>query len=151
MKRRFSITAGLAVLSAVFALSGCGGNSGGADNDTSGQDEEGSKEILFWNTGTGETDKLIYETAVKKFNESTKSGYHITSVASEPDVYKEKIVIAMSSGECPDLYANWSGGPMNEYIEAGYGQPIDELFDKSQIKDKMQEAAIAQGQYKGKM
>ena len=151
MKRRFSMTAGLAVLSAVFALSGCGGNSGGADKDTSGQDEEGSKEILFWNTGTGETDKLIYETAVKKFNESTKSGYHITSVASEPDVYKEKIVIAMSSGECPDLYANWSGGPMNEYIEAGYGQPIDELFDKSQIKDKMQEAAIAQGQYKGKM
>lgn len=66
MKRRFSITAGLAVLSAVFALSGCGGNSGGADKDTSGQDEEGSKEILFWNTGTGETDKLIYETAVKK-------------------------------------------------------------------------------------
>lgn len=28
MKRRFSMTAGLAVLSAVFALSGCGGTAG---------------------------------------------------------------------------------------------------------------------------
>ena len=73
MKRRFSMTAGLAVLSAVFALSGCGGNSGGADKDTSGQDEEGSKEILFWNTGTGETDKLIYETAVKNLMKVQKA------------------------------------------------------------------------------
>mgnify|MGYP000821245180 CR=1 FL=1 len=57
----------------------------------------------------------------------------------------------MSSGECPDIYANWSGGPMNEYIEAGFAQPIDELFDNSTIKEKMQDAAIAQGMYRDKM
>lgn len=90
MRRRLIMTAGLAVMSAVFVLSGCGGNDGGTEIETLNNQEEGSKEILFWNTGTGDTDKLIYETAVKKFNESTDSGYHITSVASEPDVYKER-------------------------------------------------------------
>ena len=151
MKRHFVMAAGLAVMSAVFALSGCGGNGSAGKEEASDSTNEESKEIIFWNTGTGDADKLIYETAVKKFNESTDSGYHITSVATEPDAYKEKIVIAMSSGECPDIYANWSGGPMNEYIEAGFAQPIDELFDNSTIKEKMQDAAIAQGMYRDKM
>lgn len=34
MKRRFSMTAGLAVLSAVFALSGCGGGTAGVQIKT---------------------------------------------------------------------------------------------------------------------
>ena len=43
-------------------------------------------------------------------------GYTVNQVAIQNDTYKEKLVIAMSSGECPDMYSSWSGGPMYEYI-----------------------------------
>ena len=55
----------------------------------------------------------------------------------------------MSSGECPDMYSSWSGGPMYEYIDSGFAQPIDDLLDQSDVKDKLLDAAIEQGSYNG--
>lgn len=143
---------------AAFALtlSGCGEtkentketvNSGKGDENRKGE----TQEISFWNIGTGDADSKIYEKAEEIFNTNTDSDYRIVNTAVEPDSYKEKIVVAMSSGECPDIYTNWSGGPMNEYIEAGFGQPVDELFQNSIIKDEILDAAVKQGQYQDKL
>lgn len=121
------------------------GENGG--NEASGSE---SKEIIFWNIGTESPDKDIYEYAVKQFNENTKSGYHVTSVATQNDTYKEKLIIAMSSGECPDVYTSWSGGPMNEYIESGFAQPIDDLIKGTVIEEKAMDAALEQARYNGK-
>ena len=57
----------------------------------------------------------------------------------------------MSSGECPVIYTNWSGGPMNEYVEAGFAQPLDELYEKTPWKDKILDATIAQEKYNDKL
>lgn len=105
-------------------------------------------EIIFWNIGTEDPDKSIMEYAVNAFNEQTESGYKVTMVPTQNDTYKEKLVIAMSSGECPDMYTSWSGGPMNEYIDSGFGQPIDDLVPGSQMEAKALEAAVAQATYK---
>ena len=59
MKRHFVMAAGMAVMSAVFALSGCGGNGSAGKEEASDSTNEESKEIIFWNTGTGDADKLI--------------------------------------------------------------------------------------------
>jgi raffinose/stachyose/melibiose transport system substrate-binding protein len=107
-----------------------------------------NKEIIFWNTGTEGVDKEIIDMAVKKFNETTTSGYTVKSVPTQNDTYKEKLVIAMSSRECPDIYTSWSGGPMNEYIEAGFAQPIDDLIKASDLPDKLMDASIEQTKYK---
>ena len=113
----------------------------------SGTDDD--KEIIYWNIGTESPDKDIVDLAVKTFNETTQSGYTLTSVPTQNDTYKEKLVIAMSSGECPDMYTSWSGGPMIEYIDSGFGQPIDELFNASDLPDKLMDAAVAQATYDG--
>ncbi len=110
-----------------------------------------SKEILFWNIATESPDKDIMEYAVDQFNKNTDSGYTIKMVPTQNDTYKEKLVIAMSSGECPDIYTSWSGGPMNEYIKSGFAQPIDDLFNASQLPDKIMDAAVAQASYDGKI
>ncbi|HHV10990.1 MAG TPA: extracellular solute-binding protein [Clostridiales bacterium] len=110
-----------------------------------------SKEILFWNIATESPDKDIMGYAVDQFNKNTKSGYTIKMVPTQNDTYKEKLVIAMSSGECPDIYTSWSGGPMNEYIKSGFAQPIDDLFNASQLPDKIMDAAVAQASYDGKI
>lgn len=140
-------------------FTGCGSSAETTDSaamaDTDAKSEaaapaadDGSKEIVFWNIGTENPDKAIMESAVNKYNETTDSGYTVTIVPTQNDTYKEKLVIAMSSGECPDMYTSWSGGPMNEYIESGYAQPIDDLFAESGLSEKVMDAAIAQGSYK---
>lgn len=122
----------------------------GAASDTGSSQASGdeSKEIIFWNTGTEGVDKELMDMVVKKFNETTTSGYTVKSIPTQNDTYKEKLVIAMSSGECPDIYTSWSGGPMNEYIESGYAQPIDELMNASDLPDKLMEASLEQATYK---
>lgn len=155
MKKMKKVTA--LALSVVMAgsLMACGGSSDGGDTKgSSGSDAQastktkgGDKEIVFWNIGTEDVDKAIYNKAIEMFNATTKSGYTITSVPVQNDTYKEKLVIAMSSGECPDMYINWSGGPMNEYVDSGYAQPITELFNNSELPDRLMDAAIEQTKY----
>lgn len=153
-KRAMKLTALLltAVMSASL-LAGCGGSDskdeGGGD---SGQSTEktsgGDNEIVFWNIGTEEVDKNIYDKAIDLYNSTTETDYKVTSVPVQNDTYKEKLVIAMSSGECPDMYTSWSGGPMNEYIDSGYAKPITDLFNKSELPNRLMEASVAQATYK---
>ena len=157
MKKRMAKLVALSMTALMAAsLTACGGDSGNASSsETSGEDksakkeagDDGSKEIVYWNIGTESPDKDVIAKAVDKFNSETESGYTVTVVPTQNDTYKEKLVVAMSSGECPDMYSNWSGGPMYEYIDSGFGQPIDDLFNASEIKDKLMDAAVAQATY----
>ena len=38
---------------------------------------------------------------------------------------------------------------MYEYIDSGFGQPIDDLFNASDIKDKLMGSAVGQASYNG--
>ena len=157
MKKRMAKLVALSMTALMAAsLTACGGDSENASSsETSGEDksakkesgDDESKEIVYWNIGTESPDKDVIAKAVDKFNSETESGYTVTVVPTQNDTYKEKLVVAMSSGECPDMYSNWSGGPMYEYIDSGFGQPIDDLFNASEIKDKLMDAAVSQATY----
>ena len=149
MKKRVARFMALSVASVMtVSLAACGGSGddGGGDGG-SGSTSGGEKEITYWNIGVESPDKDVITKAVEKFNSETESGYTVTSVPTQNDTYKEKLVVAMSSGECPDMYSCWSGGPMYEYIDSGFGQPIDDLFNASDIKDKLMESAVGQASY----
>ena len=164
MKKRAKRIAALLMVAAMVIpmTTGCGAkdtSNTSADNGTA-QTETPAKEapakeasgdgeeIVFWNIGTEEVDKAVYDKAIEVYHQTTESGYTVTSVPVQNDTYKEKLIIAMSSGECPDMYISWSGGPMNEYIESGYAQPITELFNNSDLPNRLMDAAIAQATYK---
>ena len=154
MKKRVAKLMALSMAAAMtVSLAACGGgDSGSGDGGSGGSGDGGSasggdKEIVYWNIGTESPDKDVITKAVEKFNSETESGYTVTSVPTQNDTYKEKLVVAMSSGECPDMYSCWSGGPMYEYIDSGFGQPIDDLFNASEIKDKLMESAVSQATY----
>ena len=155
MKKRIARLMALSMAAAMTAsLAACGGgDSGSSDGGSSdgGSASGGEKEIVYWNIGTESPDKDVITKAVEKFNSETESGYTVTSIPTQNDTYKEKLVVAMSSGECPDMYSCWSGGPMYEYIDSGFGQPIDDLFNASDIKDKLMESAIGQATYNDKI
>ena len=122
-----------------------GAESGSAESDS------GDKVITFWNVGTEGADKETYEMAIRQFEENSQSGYTIENIPTQNDKYKEKLVIAMSSGECPDMYTTWSGGPMNEYIDSGYAQPLDDLYEKYGMKERFMEGALEQASYNGQL
>lgn len=157
-KRMMMIAAVMMVITMVFLLAACNGNTGqssqsgesssAGDSDTG---DSGNKEITYWNIGTESPDKDALQYAVDEFNANTKTGYTVTSVPTQNDNYKEKLVVAMSSGECPDMYTSWSGGPMNEYIDSGFAQPLDDLFAEYGLKDIYMDAAIEQATYNGKI
>lgn len=115
------------------------------------EDEREDKIISFWNIGTEGADQEALQYAVDLFNKNTKSGYKVEVVAIQNDNYKDKLVVAMSSGECPDMYTSWSGGPMHAYIRAGFAQPLDELYEQYGLKEKYMEAALAQATYGGRL
>lgn len=151
MKKRFARLMALSMAAVMTAsLAACGGGGGDSSGDgDGGSDSDGKKEITYWNIGVESPDKDVITKAVEKFNSETESGYTVTSVPIQNDTYKEKLVVAMSSGECPDMYSCWSGGPMYEYIDSGFGQPIDDLFNASDIKDKLMGSAVGQASYNG--
>ena len=95
-----------------------------ADKEPSGDVQT----ISFWAQGTEGGDKEIYDEAVAKTNAIiAEQGYEIERTAIQNDTYKERIIVAMSSSQCPDMYVSWAGGPMNEYVDSGFAQPLTDL------------------------
>ncbi|MCI9633691.1 MAG: extracellular solute-binding protein [Ruminococcus sp.] len=159
-KRMLKIAALMMAATMTVSLAACGGDSSGSEGSSSNADSssnsdssssDGDKVITYWNIGTEGADKEALEYAVEEFNKNTESGYTVENVPTQNDNYKEKLVVAMSSGECPDMYTSWSGGPMNEYIESGYAQPLDDLYEEFNLKDEFMDAALAQATYNGKL
>lgn len=110
-----------------------------------------AKEIIFWNISTEGLGQKINDDAVQRYNDTANTGYKITSVATQNDQYKQKLTVAMSSGQCPNIYTHWSGGPMNEYIDSGFAVDISSYMEKDGFKDQFLDAAIAQSTYKDKL
>lgn len=149
MKKKFAILTAW-TLCLCTLLSGCGSPSDTEQtSDTSANNED--KTITYWSIGTSEPDATILQRAVDKFNETTKSGYTVELINYPTDNYKEKLTIAMSSGECPDVYTNWTGGPLLEYINAGYAQPITDKVKELGLDEKIMPSALNQGTVNGEI
>lgn len=109
--------------------------------------------ITFWEQGTDEPDKSLWSYATEQFNanDSEETGFTIEQTATVNDAYKQKLAVAMSAGECPDMYTHWSGGPMVEYINAGLAADVTDLIDEYGLRDLYTEASLAQASYDGKI
>lgn len=82
--------------------------------------------ILVWGTATEEPSKSQYEGAISRFMKDYPN-ITIELVNQQNDNYKQQLIVAMSSGQCPDMYMHWGGGPMNEYYESGFVNDLTEM------------------------
>ena len=106
-------------------------------------------EILLWDIATEEPGRPTQEAAVARFM-ADYPNIKVTQVHQQNDNYKQQLVVAMSSGQCPDMYVSWGGGPMAEYYKSGFADDITEMYNKYDHPDFI-DAAIAQGSYKDKI
>lgn len=141
MKRSLTIVL-LSILAVGMLFAGGSSESSSSAAATSGT-------ITYWNIASTSPDKDIVENAVAQYNANPVNGYGVDSVPTQNDKYKEKLIIAMSSGQAPDMYSSWSGGPLFEYVDSGFAQPLEGLLENSPIKEKISQAGLEQSTYNG--
>lgn len=105
--------------------------------------------ITLWDIATNEPEKSTQEAAVQRFMEAYPN-ITVEITHTQNDSYKEKLIIAMSSGQCPDIYIHWGGGPMIEYINSGFAADITDLYEKYNTVEFLP-SAVEQCKYDGKM
>ncbi len=105
--------------------------------------------ITLWDISTEDPNKSISEGAVARFM-ADYPNITINQVHQQNDNYKQQLVVAMSSGQCPNIYCHWGGGPMAEYYKSGFANDITEMYAKYDHPEFV-DAAVAQSTYDGKM
>ena len=105
--------------------------------------------LTLWDIATEDPQRSIADAAVQRFM-AAYPNVTVEVTHTMNDSYKEKLIIAMSSGQCPDIYIHWGGGPMNEYIKSGFAADITDLYTKYNTVNFLP-AAVEQCKYKGKM
>ncbi|MBQ4219986.1 MAG: extracellular solute-binding protein, partial [Butyrivibrio sp.] len=120
-----------ATVLATTTLVGCGGSSAtttpsaggsGADataqaNSSAGKQTDGKNlptltteplEITLWDIATEDPAKTTQEGAVQRFMKDYPN-IKVNQVHQQNDNYKQQLVVAMSSGQAPDIYVHWGG------------------------------------------
>ena len=105
--------------------------------------------IKLWDIATEDPTKSIQEGAVARFM-ADYPNIKVEQVHQQNDNYKQQLIVAMSSGQAPDMYIHWGGGPMAEYYKSGFVNDITELFNTYDHPDFI-DAAVAQASYDGKI
>lgn len=177
LKRRISKTLGLllAVQFALVSAAGCGGKESkpteqeGKDQATEAPDKPEKEDedkgqvsdknipkltedpltIVLWDHATEANRKGLEEGAVQRFMKDYPN-IKVEQTHYQNDNYKQQLVVAMSSGQAPDMYIHWGGGPMVEYYKSGFVNDMTDYF-KNYDHPPYLEAAVAQSSYDGKV
>lgn len=96
---------------AALSLAACG--SSGPSAATS------DKGLTMWAL----TDQTILKESVDAYNKDHPDG-KITLRLFANDDYKQKLRVAFGANQAPDLFFNWGGGALNDYVEAGKVEPL---------------------------
>lgn len=153
MKKVFKRVAAAAITLAMASsvIMGCGnGGSTSTDGGDSGSSSSGSKtKLTLWHIQTGENADTITN-AVDRFMKENPE-YDVDVVQMSNDSYKQKLSMAMSSNQTPDIYVQWGGANLANYAEAGHAADITDLMEKDNYKDKFIDAGISQCTYNDKI
>jgi raffinose/stachyose/melibiose transport system substrate-binding protein len=133
----------MAALFAACQKSGDGGQK--TDGKASAQET-----IEMWSTQTTGNGPARFERVIGRFNGNNPDiKVNLTLIAN--DSFKQKLAVALASGQPPDAFPSWSGGPMYEYAKNGSILDLTPYMNANNYKDKFLDAAIAQVTYQGKI
>ncbi|WP_323511564.1 ABC transporter substrate-binding protein [Subtercola sp. RTI3] len=123
--------------SLAIGLGACSSSAGGS----------GDKQIQLWML----QDQLdsAQKSAVDAFNATSDVKVVFNEIAY--DGYQDKVRTAMGSNQAPDIFFNWSGGSIRDYVDAGKLLDLDDAVSKdSSFKDAFVPSIFNVGQIDGK-
>ncbi|WP_160724882.1 ABC transporter substrate-binding protein [Bacillus sp. USDA818B3_A] len=134
MKKLISIVTVLMVL----LLSACGLNGSGSSSKSSAGAEgskgnNGKKVLEFWHIDPGEKEK-VYEEAVARF-EKKHPDVDVKVLQIPNDAYKQKLSVAMSGNDAPDVFHSWGGGWLKNFVDQDKVLDITDATDKAHFNE----------------
>jgi raffinose/stachyose/melibiose transport system substrate-binding protein len=106
--------------------------------------------IDFWHIQNFDPAPKFIQDAVDRFK-ADNPDYKVNVSIVANDAYKQKIAVASSAGQYPDVFISWTGGTTNEYVKAGVLADLTPYFNANNYKDKFLDAAISQSTINGKI
>jgi len=145
--KKISLFIVLAMLSALI-LSACSGSKETSKDEASGANSGSGDQIEldFWHFDTGAR-KDIYGAAIKRFEEKNPN-VKVNVVQVPNDDYKQRVIIAMSGGEAPDVFASWGGGWLEEFVKS---DKVMDLTEQDIEFDKFIEVALNNSKFDDKI
>ncbi len=143
-RKRTAILFGL-----VLTLTACGNAGPQAGGGGSGQ---GTGSVQVWalqDTALNPIEKA----SVQRFNDGDRAGQaSLQTFGNDP--YKQKLRVALGSPQPPDVFFNWGGGNLKEYVDAGKVEDLTSLLDgdpelKGSFIPSVLDAAKIDGKYYG--
>jgi raffinose/stachyose/melibiose transport system substrate-binding protein/xylobiose transport system substrate-binding protein len=96
-----------------LTVAGCG---------TSGPAGRGGGAIQLW-VLQSDTENPVLKRRIDAFNKHSSVKVAMTTYVNDP--YKQKLQVAMGSPNAPDIFFNWGGGNLAQFVDAGQVQPLD--------------------------
>jgi xylobiose transport system substrate-binding protein len=92
----------------------------------------------------------IEESSVERFNASSESGdAELATFGNDP--YKQRLRVALGSPEAPDVFFNWGGGNLEEYVDAGRVEDLTPLLEENpELRDSFLPSVLEAAQLDGK-
>jgi xylobiose transport system substrate-binding protein len=137
--RTLAAAAALALAAPVLAACGSDGPSGG-----------GGDALEVWVYQDGAT--TIQEDAVERFNETSEIDVNLTQIPGEN--YQERMRTAMGSPNAPDIFFNWGGGSISDFVDEGMLVDLTDIIaEEPELRDgflpTIMDAGAVDGQYYG--
>ena len=138
------------VLTAVLALSlpACGNQDQSTTADNSATGSANKTKLTLWHIQTSSNADAIVHSS-ERFMEANPE-YEVEVIQMQNDSYKQKLSMAMSAGETPDIFIHWGGSAMIDYVEAGQCADLTEFMNRDNYKDEFVDAGIDQCTYNDK-
>lgn len=98
-----------------LVLAGCGGEKSETSKKAgSGSGDEAVLDLWYFDAGAREE---VYKEAVERFEAEHDVKVNMLQVTN--DDYKQRVVVGMSGGNPPDVFASWGGGWLEEFANSG--------------------------------
>ena len=145
MKKAY-LKVGLIILISLIALLGC--QQDGKKNENENAKNGASDEITIdlWHFDPGVRQE-VYDDAIERF-ENNNPGVKVNALQITNDDYKQRVVVSMSGGNPPDVFASWGGGWLEEFVDSNM---IMDLTDKDIDYDQFVEVALENSSYDEKV
>ncbi|TQS44243.1 ABC transporter substrate-binding protein [Cryptosporangium phraense] len=137
MRRRALLAA---VTGIALALTAACGSSGPGDTK--------SGEVHVWSLQDAGLTPVV-KASITRYNKDGDNKASLSTYIN--DAYKQKIQVAMGSPNAPDVFYNWGGGNLKQFVDANQVAPLDDaLAKKPEVKDAFLPAVLKTANLDGK-
>lgn len=128
---------GVGAVSMGAALSACGFGVGQQ------QSQSGGNAATLWDIAVGEEQKVVNE-IVRRFGRN-HDGMSLGAQFFQNDPYKNKLRVALGSGNPPDIFYGWGGGVLESQVAAGKVRALGNDVDTGKFLTSLIEPATIDG------